>query len=125
MTHKTFTRFLLLLCTFAWAPIAASTQMKGLIEVPVTLDTTPEFTILFDGHQVYCGDDGFFSFPLDGQLRSLSLLVCEDVQIKFSPREDKLSHTIEGLTVPQGTPSYFARLSGRGDGRVFRKKTDV
>ena len=125
MSHKTFVRFLLLLCAITGAPLTAATQMKGLIDVPAALEATPEFTILFDGQQVYCGDDGFFSFPLEDQLRSLSLLVCEDIQVKFSSRDDKTSNTIEGLSIPSDIPHYFARLSGRGDGSVFWKKTEL
>ena len=125
MTRFIFTRFQLLFCAlaFASAPLHAATQLKGLIEVPSTLESTPEFAILFDGQQVYCSEDGFFSFPVESTLSSLSILVCEDISIQFSQKDDaQSSQTINGLMVDDATPYYFARLTGRTDGSVFWKK---
>ena len=125
MTHHVFTRFKLILYTLALlaAPLHAASQLKGLIEVPATLESTPEFAILFDGQQVYCSEDGFFSFPLEEQLTSLSILVCEDISIQFSRKEEgRTTQTIDGLRVDAQTPYYFARLTGRSDSSVFWKK---
>lgn len=74
-----------------------SFHLKGCIIVAGCHEGVPPFRILFNGMHGVSNREGYFSFPLDKDCKTLSLIFCKNIEPQFEKHQ-----TLKGLGIHSG-----------------------
>jgi hypothetical protein len=78
-------------------PAENELKLKGYIESPQNLESSPQFSIFFSGAQKTSDADGFFTFNVKmEQLNSICILICSRFEQKFDTNDKKRTNTVAG-----------------------------
>lgn len=59
-------------------------EIKGCIKIDQKSDDVPQFKVYFEGMETTSNDEGFFSFPIDGQaIEKYGIIICNKIKHSF------------------------------------------
>ena len=101
-------------------PVAASKSqlLRGRIKLDGDDNAkTPQFRVLFAGKETMSNNEGFFSVPLDENLRKFSLLLCRSVKQHFEK-----TNTVKEVGVVPESDYYYVEFEKLGYGDLWRQQ---